>query len=276
MMKGKHTVTETSTRLSGVAALDATFTRTADEGRSAFMPFFPMGYPDYDDSLDMITAMAEVGVDAFEIGIPFSDPLADGSTIQAASQVALEKGMSVQKTLDGVKALRERGVQQPIMLFSYLNPVLAYGEERFVKAAAEAGVDGFIIPDLPPEEAHLFAPYCEETGLALIFFLAPTSNAKRIEIVAEHTRGFIYVVSVTGVTGARTELPPDLKDFIAGVREATDKPLVLGFGISTPEQARGMNDLVNGFIVGSALVRQANDGVEAVRKLATDLRTALD
>ncbi len=267
---------DTNTRLHGVAAVEATFSRTADEGRAAFMPYFPMGYPDYETSLDAITAMAEAGVDAFEIGIPFSDPLADGPTIQAASQVALENGMTVQKTLDGVKALRERGVEQPILMFSYLNPILAYGEERFVQAAREAGADGMIIPDLPPEEAAMFAPYCEAEGMALIFFLAPTSNSARIAAAAKHARGFIYVVSVTGVTGARTELPPDLKDFIARVRQETDQPLVLGFGISTPEQARGMNGLVNGFIVGSALVRQAKSGVEAVRKLATDLRAALD
>jgi tryptophan synthase alpha chain len=240
------------------------------------MPFFPMGYPDYEASLDVIVAMAETGVDAFEIGIPFSDPLADGPTIQAASQVALENGMTVQKTLDGVATLRERGVQQPILMFSYLNPILAYGEERFVQAARAAGADGLIIPDLPPEEAHLFAPYCEAEGMALIFFLAPTSNSARVAAAAKNARGFIYVVSVTGVTGARTELPADLKDFIARLRQETDQPLVLGFGISTPEQARGMNGLVNGFIVGSALVRQANDGVEAVRKLATDIRTALN
>jgi tryptophan synthase alpha chain len=269
-------VTNTNTRLHGVEAIAATFTRTANEGRAAFMPFFPMGYPDYEVSLDAITAMAEVGVDAFEIGVPFSDPLADGPTIQAASQVALENGITVQKTLDGVKALRERGVQQPILMFSYLNPILAYGEEAFVKAARVAGADGMIIPDLPPEEAHLFTPYCKAEGMALIFFLAPTSNSARIAAAAQNATGFIYVVSVTGVTGARIDLPPDLKDFIARLRQETDQPLVLGFGISTPEQARSMNGLVNGFIVGSALVRQAKAGVDAVRKLATDIRTALD
>lgn len=269
-------MTDTNTRLHGVAALEATFTRTADAGRAAFMPFFPMGYPDYGASLDAIAAMAEVGVDAFEIGVPFSDPLADGPTIQAASQVALENGMTVQKTLDGVRALRERGVQQPILMFSYLNPVLAYGEERFVRAARAAGADGLIIPDLPPEEAHLFAPYCAAEGMALVFFLAPTSNSARIAAAAQHARGFIYVVSVTGVTGARTELPAHLKDFIARLRRETNQPLVLGFGISTPEQARGMNGLVNGFIVGSALVRAAGNGVDAVRQLAAELRAALD
>jgi len=157
-----------------------------------------------------------------------------------------------------------------------LNPILTYGAEEFVNDARAAGADGLIIPDLPPEEAALFAPYCEAADMALVFFLAPTSNDKRIDIAAANATGFIYVVSVTGVTGARTALPEDTKQFIDRVRERTDQPLVLGFGISTPEQARSMNELVNGFIVGSALVQQAEDGVEAVGQLARDLRQALD
>jgi tryptophan synthase alpha chain len=262
--------------VAGLAAIDATFERTAAEGRAAFMPFFPMGFPDYETSLAAIAEMADVGVDAFEIGIPFSDPLADGPTIQAASQVALENGMTVRKVLDGVRELRSRGVQQPILMFSYLNPVLAYGAELFVKDAYAAGADGLIVPDLPPEEANLFASHCEAVGMALVFFLAPTSNERRIDVAADAATGFLYVVSVTGVTGARTALPDDLKQFITRLRERTDKPLVLGFGISTPEQARGMNGLVNGFIVGSALVRQAEQGTVAVRQLAEDIRQSLD
>ena len=269
-------MTESTTRLTGLDAVAAMFTRTASENRAAFLPYYTMGYPTYDDSLDAIAGMAAVGVDAFEIGVPFSDPLADGPTLQAAAQAALENGVTVRKTLEGVKTLRERGVVQPMFMFSYLNPLIAYGTDQFVADAKAAGADGLIIPDLPPEEAHLFAEACEAHNMALIFFLAPTSNERRIEIASNAARGFIYVVSVTGITGARRELPADLKEFIARVRDHTDKPLVLGFGISTPQQARSMNGLVNGFIVGSALVKKGAESVQAVRDLAESLRNALD
>ncbi|MEM6527001.1 MAG: tryptophan synthase subunit alpha [Chloroflexota bacterium] len=269
-------MTETKARLAGLDAVAAMFERTQNENRAAFLPYYTIGYPTLDTSLDAIEAMANEGVDGFEIGVPFSDPLADGPTLQAAAQVALENGMTTRKSLEAVTTLRERGVTQPMFMFSYLNPLIAYGTEQFVKDAKAAGADGFIIPDLPPEEAYLFAEACAEENMALIFFLAPTSNEKRIKIAAEAATGFLYVVSVTGITGARTELPADLKQFIARLREETDKPLVLGFGISTPEQAQSMNGLVNGFIVGSALVRRGAESAEAVRELAAQLRGALD
>ncbi len=268
-------MTDTQARLTGLHAVEAMFARTESENRAAFLPYYTLGYPTYDASLDAIQAMAEVGADAFEIGVPFSDPLADGPTLQAAAQAALENGMTVKKSLEGVTELRRRGVTQPMFMFSYLNPLVNYGTEQFVRDAKAAGADGFIIPDLPPEEAHLFAAACEQENMALIFFLAPTSNDTRIEAASQAARGFIYVVSVTGITGARTELPADLTEFIGRVRAKTDQPLVLGFGISTPQQARQMNGLVNGFIVGSALVRRGAQGTEAVRELAKDLRDAL-
>jgi tryptophan synthase alpha chain len=204
-----------------------------------------------------------------------SSDLADGPTIQQATQVALENGATIQTALDAIKTLRERGVTQPMLVFSYLNPLINYGTEKIVKDAKAAGADGFIIPDLPPEEAHLFQT-CAEENMALVFFLAPTSDADRIKLVAEKATGFIYVVSLTGITGARTDLPADLQDFIARLRAATDVPLVLGFGISTPAHAQMMNGLVNGFIVGSALVRAAKESVTAVHDLAQSLRGALD
>ncbi len=251
------------------------FERAGAQRRAAFLPYFPIGYPTYDTSLEAIAAMAEIGADGFEIGVPFSDPLADGPTIQAATQAALENGITVRRCLEAVATLRERGVRQPMLMMSYLNPLLAYGPPQFVRDAQAAGADGLIVPDLPPEEAALFAGACTERGMAQIFFLAPTSNEKRIALVGQRATGFIYVVSVTGTTGAREELPPDLADFIGRVRALTDRPLVLGFGISTPQQARRMNGLVDGFIVGSALVRAAGEGVPAVRALAASLRQAL-
>lgn len=268
---GEQAVTQT-----GIEVIAEMFKRTKAEGRAAFLPYFTVGFPTYDESIDILAAIAQEGVDGFEIGIPFSDPLADGPTIQAASQTALDNGIKVSDGLRAVRDLRARGVNQPILLFSYLNPLLAYGPERFVMDAKAAGAQGFIIPDLPPEEAHLFAA-CAREDMALVFFVAPTSNAARISLVARQATGFIYVISVTGITGARSALPPNLMAFIQDVRAQTDKPLVLGFGISKPDQARQMNGLVDGFIVASALIRQRqeNDGA-AVRVLARALRQALD
>lgn len=259
----------------GVAAIAALFARAKEENRAAFLPYFPVGYPTYDESLDAITAMAEAGVDGFEIGVPFSDPLADGPTIQAATQAALENGITLRKCLDAVRELRRRGIDQPMLLMSYLNPLLAYGVDAFVQDAKAAGANGLIIPDLPPEEATFLSDVCTREGLAMVFFLAPTSDERRIALVNQAATGFIYVVSLTGVTGARSELPADLQAFIDRVRANSDKPLVLGFGISTPEQARSMNALVDGFIVGSALVRAGKDGAQPVAALASRLRAAL-
>lgn len=260
----------------GLDALSAMFARTKAAGRAAFLPYFPIGYPTYDDSLDVICAMAEAGVDGFEIGIPFSDPLADGPTIQAATQVALEQGITTRRCLQAVRDLRARGVQQPMLLMGYLNPILAYGIEDFVADAKAAGADGLIVPDLPPDEAELLSATCAREGLALVFLLAPTSTPDRITLVAQQATGFVYLVSVVGITGARTTMPPELTEFIARVRAQTTKPLVLGFGISQPEHARQVSELMDGFIVGSALVRAAQDGVDTVRTLATSLRRAIE
>lgn len=259
----------------GIAALEAMFVRAKAENRAAFLPYFPIGYPNLADSLEAIQAMAELGADGFEIGIPFSDPIADGPTIQAATQVALEQGATVQKCLGAVKTLRGKGVEQPMLMMGYANPLVAYGTDRFVRDAAAAGADGLIVPDLPPEEAAMFAGSCKREGLALVFMLAPTSNDQRIDLVTLNATGFIYVVSLTGITGARRDLPSYLKDFIARLRSKTDMPLVLGFGISTPAHAREVSRLTDGFIVGSALVHAGGEGVVAVRELTTSLLGAI-
>jgi tryptophan synthase alpha chain len=238
------------------------------------LPYFPIGFPNYEDSLAAIEAMASVGVDGFEIGVPFSDPLADGPTVQEATQIALKNGTTVKKCLAAVKTLREKGVSQPMMMMSYANPLIAYGIEAFVRDTKAAGADGLIVPDLPPEEAHLFAEACEREQLALIFFLAPTSNEQRIELVAANATGFIYVLSLTGITGARDQLADDLKDFIGRIRSKTNIPLVLGFGISKPQHVQQLHGLVDGFIVGSALVRAGKESIESVQNLAQILRQA--
>lgn len=262
-------------KLQGTAALQAMFARTRAQNRAAFLPYFPVGYPTHADSLAAIAAMAAAGADGFEIGIPFSDPIADGPTIQAATQIALENGTTVRDCLAAVRALRKGGINQPMLLMGYANPLLAYGTDRFVRDARAAGADGLIVPDLPPEEARYFADSCAREGLALVFMLAPTSNEARIKLVAERSSGFIYVVSLTGITGARDSLPADLNAFIARLRAQTDMPLVLGFGISSPDHAAQVSLLTDGFIVGSALVRAGGAGVEAVRKLTAALVAAI-
>lgn len=260
----------------GVDAVAAMFRHTQSAGRAAFLPYFPIGFPTIEQSIQAIEAMAGVGVDGFEIGIPFSDPLADGAVIQAATQIALNNGVTVRKCLRAVQNLRERGVTQPMLLMGYINPIMAYGVERFVTDAKTSGADGLIVPDLPPEEGAELAEVCKRIGMALVFFVAPTSSAERITLATQTATGFIYVVSLTGVTGERSQLPPDLTDFIHRLREKTgDTPLVMGFGISKPEQARLVGKLLDGFIVGSALVRAGQQSHAAVRELAASLRAAI-
>ncbi|HYO88931.1 MAG TPA: tryptophan synthase subunit alpha [Candidatus Limnocylindrales bacterium] len=261
----------------GIGAIAAMFAKATAAGRSAFMPYFPIGWPTVDESLAAVELMAAAGADGFEIGMPFSDPLADGPVIQAATQKALENGVTVRGCLAAVRTLRERGLNQPMLLMGYLNPLLAYGPGRFVADATAAGVDGLIIPDLPPEEGGDWLRLCAEAGLALVFFLAPTSNSERIGLVAARATGFIYVVSLTGVTGARTALPGDLQVFLQRVKaQAGTLPLVLGFGIGSPEQAAQVNGLTDGFIVGSALVRAGGAGSRAVAALAGEIARAID
>lgn len=241
----------------------------------AFMPYMVLGYPTASESLDMIQALATHGADLLELGVPFSDPLADGPINQAAAQRALENGMSVAGCLDMVKQLRGNGVATPALLMSYYNPLLAYGIRRCVADSAAAGVDGFIVPDLPPEEAGELEDACREHGLGLVFLLSPNSPAERIALVAEKSTGFIYLVSLTGVTGLRKTLPPGLADFIARVRTVTTTPLAVGFGISSGEQAGVVGQLADGVIVGSALVQRSGESLERLVQLADELHQAL-
>jgi len=241
----------------------------------AFMPYSVLGYPDRAQSLAVLKTLAEAGADLLELGLPFSDPLADGPTIQAATQKSLENGTTVADCLAMVRDLRAAGVETPALLMGYINPMLAYGLSQFVAEAAAAGVDGLIVPDLPPEEADELDAACGEHGLALVYLLAPTSTPARITLVTQKARGFIYLVSLTGVTGARTDLPPNLTDFVQKIRGQTDTPLAVGFGISTGAQARAVGQLADGVIVGSALVKRAGESLAEVRALAEELRAAL-
>ncbi|MBX3000241.1 MAG: tryptophan synthase subunit alpha [Caldilineaceae bacterium] len=259
--------------MSGVERIQAVFEAAKREGRAAFMPYHAMGYPNRQQALEVVAALAEVGADLFEIGIPFSDPLADGPTVQEATYTALTQGTTVADCLAMMRELRDQGVDQPFCAMSYYNPILAYGEECFVADAVDAGADGLIVPDLPPGEADQLEDACRKAGLATIYMLAPTSTEERIKLVASHATGFIYLVSVTGITGARSELPPNLVSFVGRVRKHTDLPLAIGFGISTGEQASRVAEIADGVIVGSALVRAAAsaDGVDRVRVLGAEL-----
>ena len=245
---------------------------------AAFMPYFTLGYPDMETSLAVVEACAANGADLIELGVPFSDPLADGPTIQHSTQVALQNGTTVAGCLAGVKVLRERGVIIPLILMGYYNPILAYGAEKFVADALDAGANGFIIPDLPPDEADEMHTLCLQSGLALNFMLSPNSPEARIKLVTKRSTGFVYLVSVIGITGARAALPADLQAFVERVRAHTDKPVAVGFGISTPEQAQAVGQVADGVIVGSALIKTAtntSDAPHAAGQFVKAMATAL-
>ena len=264
----------------GREQIAAAFAVAKQRGRSAaLMPYYTLGYPDRATSLDIIAAIA-ADSDLLELGVPFSDPLADGPTIQHSTQVSLEQGTTLDDCLEMVRELRHRGIHTPILLFGYYNPFLAYGLERLAIVARAAGAQGFIVPDLPPEEAADMDAAAAREGLAYIYFLAPTSNAHRIEIVTRQANGFIYLVSVTGVTGARQHIGTNLAEFVDPVREHTPVPLAIGFGISTPEQVASIGGLADGVIVGSALInavdRARTNKPQAAAEFVRSLRDALD
>ncbi len=249
----------------------------AFKNKPIFMPYFPVGYPDLETSIDVIEALARNGADLIEVGLSFSDPLADGPVIQKATQKALENGVTVAKALAAVAELRRRGVAIPLVLMGYYNPMLAFGLEKFVYRAEAAGTDGFIIPDLPPEEAGAFEKAAG--AVPLIHMLAPTTPAERMERVARDAKGFVYLVSVRGVTGARTGLPEGLEELVGRVRQHTSVPVCVGFGIGTPEQAKAVGALADGVIVGSACVQAIGESqkpIETAASFATEFHNALN
>ena len=250
----------------------------AFKNKPIFMPYFPLGYPDLDTSIDVIEALAQNGADLIEVGLSFSDPLADGPVIQHATQIALEKGITVKKSLQAVAELRKRGVAIPLIFMGYFNPMLAYGLEKFVHDAVDAGADGFIIPDLPMEESDEFVGGMHASPLPLIQMLAPTTPNERMEMIARNAKGFVYLVSVTGVTGERKSISEGLGDLISRVHEHTTVPVCVGFGISTPEQAKQVGALADGVIVGSACVKAiggSENPVETAKGFAQEFRGAL-
>jgi tryptophan synthase alpha chain len=266
-----------------VSRIEALFRKLEQEGRTALMPYLCMGYPDRDSALALVPALVEGGADMLELGVPYSDPLADGATIQAASQHALENGMSLRLCLEQVTALRRSGVDAPLLLMGYYNPILQMGLQRFVERAEAAGVDGLIVPDLPPEESDDLQDALRVHGIDLVYLLAPTSDEARVRQVAARASGFLYLVSLVGVTGARDHLPAELEAFVARVRAASRLPLAVGFGIGTPTQARRVAAAADGVIVGSALIRvlgnadtAGQDPALAARAFTASLRAGMD
>jgi len=239
--------------------LAAMFERTRAEGRPAVIPFVPAGWPEADATPEIVQAAIAGGADALELGLPFSDPLADGPANQQAYYEALQQGVTPVTVLDNVRELRATGVQIPLIIMGYVNPMLAYGAERWVRDAVEVGIDGLIVVDLPPGEARELEEPARAAGLHMIYLVAPTSTSERLQLVAEHASGFVYCVSLTGTTGARAELSKELPQFIARVRAHTKLPLAVGFGISERRHVEEVGAVADGAVIGSAFVRAISE-----------------
>lgn len=254
------------------------FAALRSRGEKGLIAYLAAGDPSLETTRKLVHALAEAGVDMVELGLPFSDPLADGPVIQAASQRALAAGANTDNVLELVATLRADGLQMPLLIMTYCNLVLRPGVERFCRRAADAGVDGLILPDVPMEEGDEIQAATQAAGLDLIQFVAPTSPPDRIRRAAELARGFIYAVSSTGVTGMRDRLPPQLTAMVEAVKAVTDTPVAVGFGISRPEQVRQVTAVADAAIVGSAFVRHCGEDlpehelIERVRVLAEELK----
>jgi len=228
--------------------------------KKAFIVFITAGFPDLATTEKLVLELDRRGVDIIELGVPFSDPMADGPTIQEASFAALKKKTNLKQILDLVKRARKK-TQMPICLMTYYNPVFAFGDAQFARKAVACGVDGIIVPDLPPEEGKGLIKYSAKAGLDTVFFISPTTSLERAKLVAKASRGFIYYVSFTGVTGARQGLPKDLLAKLRQIKKHTQKPLCVGFGVSTNQQVRDVFKVADGVIVGSAIVKKIKENI---------------
>jgi len=255
--------------LSRIASI---FTRA---NHTALIPYITVGYPSVETTLKVVPLLASSGCDIVELGIPFSDPLADGATIQRASYEALRQGVTPKVCFEVAQELR-RQVEIPLVFMTYYNPVLKFGLEQFCSKCTEVGIDGLIIPDLPPEEGQDLEQSTKRHGLDIIYLLSPASTEERVRLVTSKSSGFIYLVSLTGVTGARNKLPEELEGFVARVREKTEKPLCVGFGVSTAEQARRIAKVADGVIVGSRIIQLMEEDAtfSSLKAFASSLREA--
>ena len=240
--------------------IDAKFSELKAAGKKAFVSYVMAGDPNYDTSLEVVKGLPGAGVDIIELGLPFTDPMADGPTIQLAGQRALQAGMTMDRTLEMVRAFREGDDSTPIVLMGYYNPIYNRGVDRFLADAKEAGIDGMIIVDLPPEEDEELCIPAQKAGLNFIRLATPTTDNKRLPKVLTNTSGFVYYVSITGITGAAAAQAGDVGPEVARIKAATDLPIVVGFGIRTPETSRDIASVADGAVVGSAIVAKIAEG----------------
>lgn len=248
--------------------IDAKFAALRAENRKAFVSYVMAGDPDYDTSLELVKGLPGAGVDIIELGLPFTDPMADGTTIQLAGQRALEAGMTLNRTLALARAFRENDDTTPIVLMGYYNPIFSKGVDTFLTEAKAAGIDGLIVVDLPPEEdAELCIP-AQAAGLNFIRLATPTTDDKRLPRVLQNTSGFVYYVSITGITGAAEAQAGDVGPEVARIKSATDLPVIVGFGIKTPDHAANIASVADGAVVGSAIVEQIGQGKTTADVLA--------
>ena len=255
--------------------IDQTFKTLKQQKKKAFIAFITAGHPNLKATYDLVLAFEKSGVEIIELGVPFSDPMAEGPTIQASSKAAIDKGTSLKKVLDLVKSLRLK-TQIPLCFMTYYNIIFHYGEELFVKDAKAAGVDGVIIPDLPPQEAKVLKDAAKQHDFATVFFVSPTTSTDRIKPIALSSSGFIYYISLTGVTGVQSALPSKVSADLKRIKKMTDKPVCVGFGISTPEQVKAIARVADGVIVGSAIVKEIQKYIndkDVVAKTAAFVRT---
>lgn len=267
--------TTAALKTENVSPLVQAFASAADKGRAAFIPFMTAGYPDPETFIDLITGLAGAGADVIEIGLPFSDPLADGPVIQAAGRTVLDAGLRMDNVFD-LTARAAGLVDCPLVLMTYYNPVLARGLAEFARRAAAAGAAGVIIPDLPPEEAGPWRTAAQAAGLETIVMVAPTTTDERLAVILQAARGFVYYVSTTGVTGSGMEVSRDLKAGLDRLKGLTDLPVAVGFGVAVADTAAQLAALADGVIVGSALVKAAADGTGTALDLARCLAGAMD
>lgn len=251
-----------------MSRIDAQFARLKASGRKAFVSYTMAGDPDYDTSLEILRGLPDAGVDIIELGLPFTDPMADGPTIQLAGQRALEAGMTLRRTLDLARAFREQDDTTPIVLMGYYNPIYSHGVERFLKDAKEAGIDGLIVVDLPPEEDDELCIPAQAAGISFIRLATPTTDDARLPRVMQNTSGFVYYVSITGITGAAEAEAGDVAPEVARIKAAGDLPVVVGFGIRTPERAQAIASVADGAVVGSAIVSRIAEGASVAEVLS--------
>ncbi|MAY87670.1 MAG: tryptophan synthase subunit alpha [Pseudooceanicola sp.] len=248
--------------------IDAKFADLKSKGQKAFVAYVMAGDPDYDTSLEIVRGLPGAGVDVIELGLPFTDPMADGPTIQLAGQRALEGGMTLDKTLALARAFREGDTTTPIVMMGYYNPIYSRGVPKFLEQAKEAGIDGLIIVDLPPEEDSELCIPAQEAGLNFIRLATPTTDDARLPRVLQNTSGFVYYVSITGITGSAEAQADDVAPEVARIKAGTDLPVIVGFGVKTPETAKAIAGVADGTVVGSAIVSQIEHGKSVADVLA--------